>query len=196
MIVDLAAETGGNCELTEAGQTVVEGGVKVIGPRNLASEMPVPASQLYAKNLENLLGLLVSEEGELNIDFEDDIVAAACITHERRDQEREGREMSLMTEITILVLAAFVGFEVISKVPTTLHTPLMSQTNAIHGIVMLGGLIVLGYANDPLEYVIGTIAVTFGAINIVGGFMVTDRMLGMFSKKPKPKADADGKAGK
>ena len=81
VIVNLAAETGGNCELTEAGQTVVEGGVKVIGPRNLAGEMPLPASQLYAKNLENLLGLLVSEVGELTIDFEDDIVAAACITH-------------------------------------------------------------------------------------------------------------------
>lgn len=103
--------------------------------------------------------------------------------------------MTLFTEFAILVLAAFVGFEVISKVPTTLHTPLMSQTNAIHGIVMLGGLIVLGYANDPLEYIIGTIAVTFGAINIVGGFMVTDRMLGMFARKPKPKADADGKGG-
>ena len=81
--------------------------------------------------------------------------------------------MDLLTELTILVLAAFVGFEVISKVPNTLHTPLMSQTNAIHGIVMLGGLIVLGYADDGLEYVIGTIAVAFGAINIVGGFMVT-----------------------
>ncbi len=81
VIVDLAAESGGNCELTEAGQTVEVGGVKVIGPRNLASEMPVPASQLYAKNLENLLGLLVTEEGELKVDFEDDIVAAACITH-------------------------------------------------------------------------------------------------------------------
>ena len=103
--------------------------------------------------------------------------------------------MSLMTEITIFVLAAFVGFEVISKVPTTLHTPLMSQTNAIHGIVMLGGLIVVGYADDGLEYVIGTIAIAFGTINIVGGFMVTDRMLGMFSKKPKPKAEADGKGG-
>jgi len=80
VIVDLAAETGGNCELTEAGETVVENGVKVIGPRNLASEMPAPASQLYAKNLENLLGLLVSEEGAVNVDFEDDIVAAACIT--------------------------------------------------------------------------------------------------------------------
>jgi NAD(P) transhydrogenase subunit alpha len=103
--------------------------------------------------------------------------------------------MSLMTEITIFVLAAFVGFEVISKVPTTLHTPLMSQTNAIHGIVMLGGLIVVGFANDGLEYVIGTIAIAFGTINIVGGFMVTDRMLGMFSKKPKPKANAETKPG-
>jgi NAD(P) transhydrogenase subunit alpha len=81
VIVDLAAETGGNCELTEAGRTVEEGGVRVIGPRNLASEMPRPASQLYAKNLENLLGLLVGEEGELKLDFEDDIVDAACIAH-------------------------------------------------------------------------------------------------------------------
>jgi NAD(P) transhydrogenase subunit alpha len=106
--------------------------------------------------------------------------------------------MSLFTEFAIFVLAIFIGFEVISKVPTTLHTPLMSQTNAIHGIVMLGGLIVLGYAGDGLEYVIGTIAVAFGAINIVGGFLVTDRMLGMFTKKAKPKADAkagDGKGG-
>jgi proton-translocating NAD(P)+ transhydrogenase subunit alpha len=98
--------------------------------------------------------------------------------------------MSIMTEVTIFVLAAFVGFEVISKVPTTLHTPLMSQTNAIHGIVMLGGLIVVGYANDPLEYVIGTIAIAFGTINVVGGFMVTDRMLGMFSRKPRPAASS------
>jgi NAD(P) transhydrogenase subunit alpha len=81
VIVDLAAETGGNCELTEAGRTVEEGRVRVIGPRNLPSEMPRPASQLYAKNLENLLGLLVSDEGRLEIDFEDDIVDAATITH-------------------------------------------------------------------------------------------------------------------
>ena len=100
--------------------------------------------------------------------------------------------MDLVTELTIFVLAAFVGFEVISKVPTTLHTPLLSQTNAIHGSVMLGGLIVAGYADDGLEYVIGFIAIAFGAINIVGGFMVTDRMLGMFSrKKPAKPADED-----
>jgi H+-translocating NAD(P) transhydrogenase subunit alpha len=93
--------------------------------------------------------------------------------------------MDLIIEITIFVLAAFVGFEVISKVPTTLHTPLMSQTNAIHGIVMLGGLIVIGLSDDLLEDVIGTIAIAFGTINIVGGFMVTDRMLGMFARRPK-----------
>jgi NAD(P) transhydrogenase subunit alpha len=106
--------------------------------------------------------------------------------------------MDLITEITIFVLAAFVGFEVISKVPTTLHTPLMSQTNAIHGIVMLGGLIVIGFSDDLLEDVIGVIALAFGTINVVGGFMVTDRMLGMFARKPKPaesSADASGSAG-
>ena len=92
VIVDLAAETGGNCELTRLGETVVENGVKVLGPRNLASEMPVPASQLYAKNLENLLGLLITEEGELKLDFEDDILAAACITQGGEiDNERAAR---------------------------------------------------------------------------------------------------------
>jgi NAD(P) transhydrogenase subunit alpha len=94
VIVDLAAETGGNCELTEPGTTVVEGGVKVIGPRNLPSEMPAPASQLYAKNLENLLGLLVGEQGELAIDVEDDILDAACITDggEIRNERAAGRD--------------------------------------------------------------------------------------------------------
>jgi NAD(P) transhydrogenase subunit alpha len=106
--------------------------------------------------------------------------------------------MDLTTELVIFVLSAFVGFAVISKVPTTLHTPLMSQTNAIHGIVMLGGLIVAGVADGALELTIGFIAIAFGAINIVGGFMVTDRMLGMFVRKPKPaesSADASGSAG-
>jgi NAD(P) transhydrogenase subunit alpha len=82
VIIDLAAESGGNCELTEAGETVVENGVKVVGPRNLPSMMAAPASQLYAKNLENLLGLLVGEDGELNIDFDDEILDAACIAHD------------------------------------------------------------------------------------------------------------------
>ncbi len=82
VVVDLAAESGGNCELSVAGETVVEGGVKVIAPLNLASAMATHASQLYAKNVENLLALLVSDESELTIDFDDEIVAGACITHQ------------------------------------------------------------------------------------------------------------------
>ena len=102
--------------------------------------------------------------------------------------------MSVMTEVTIFVLAAFVGFEVISKVPTTLHTPLMSGTNAIHGIVLLGGLLLIGLSgNETFNKVILVIAIAFGTINIVGGFLVTDRMLEMFKAKPKPPpTDADG----
>ena len=105
--------------------------------------------------------------------------------------------MSLVSEIAILVLAAFVGFEVISKVPNTLHTPLMSGTNAIHGIVLLGGLLIVGLSgNDTFNKIILVIAIAFGTINIVGGFLVTDRMLEMFKGKPKSKdkepADEDG----
>jgi NAD(P) transhydrogenase subunit alpha len=96
--------------------------------------------------------------------------------------------MSLVAEIAILVLAGFVGFEVISKIPNTLHTPLMSGTNAIHGIVLLGGLIVIGTASGVLNGVILVIAIAFGTINVVGGFLVTDRMLEMFKKRPTPAA--------
>ncbi len=82
VILDLAAETGGNCELTEPGQTIEKDGVKIVGPTNLPSELPGHASQLYAKNLENLLGLMITEEGNLTLNFEDDIIEAATITHE------------------------------------------------------------------------------------------------------------------
>jgi len=92
VIVDLAGESGGNCELTAAGETVIEGGVKVIAPLNLASEMAKHASQLYAKNVENLLGLMISDEGELTIDFDDEIVAGACITHEGEIKNERARE--------------------------------------------------------------------------------------------------------
>jgi NAD(P) transhydrogenase subunit alpha len=91
----------------------------------------------------------------------------------------------LLQNLTILVLAGFVGFAVISKVPNTLHTPLMSGTNAIHGIVLLGGLLVIGFAgNSAFNKLILVIAIIFGTINVVGGFLVTDRMLEMFKRKP------------
>jgi NAD(P) transhydrogenase subunit alpha len=106
----------------------------------------------------------------------------------------------LTNNLAILVLAGFIGFVVISKVPNTLHTPLMSGTNAIHGIVLLGGLLLLGFAGlDAFSKALLVIAVAFGTINIVGGFLVTDRMLEMFKSKPKPKPpvarDGDGGAG-
>ena len=94
---------------------------------------------------------------------------------------------SILTKnLAILVLAGFIGFVVISRVPNTLHTPLMSGTNAIHGIVLLGGLLLVGLAgNGAFNKVILVIAITFGTINVVGGFLVTDRMLGMFKGKKR-----------
>jgi proton-translocating NAD(P)+ transhydrogenase subunit alpha len=97
----------------------------------------------------------------------------------------------LVFELTILVLAIFLGFEVISKVPTLLHTPLMSGTNAIHGIVIVGAMIVLGVDHkDTATWVIGFLAVVLASANVVGGFVVTDRMLEMFKKREPPQRDA------
>jgi len=101
-----------------------------------------------------------------------------------------GHTMLLVFEVTILVLAIFLGFEVISKVPTLLHTPLMSGTNAIHGIVVVGAMIVLASGHKgPFTWIIGFLAVVLGSANVVGGFVVTDRMLEMFKKREpaKPK---------
>ena len=98
----------------------------------------------------------------------------------------------LLTELTYFVLAIFIGFEVISKGPTILHTPLMSGTNAIHGIVVLGGLLLIGPAHGVLEDFLLVIAIAFGTINVVGGFLVTDRMLEMFKgRKPDPVVEDD-----
>ena len=85
--------------------------------------------------------------------------------------------------LAIFVLAVFVGFEVVSKVSTTLHTPLMSGANAIHGVVLVGAILITGTASGPAQIILGLIAVVLGTVNIVGGFVVTDRMLGMFSAR-------------
>lgn len=101
---------------------------------------------------------------------------------------------NLLANIAILVLSGFVGFAVISKVPNTLHTPLMSGTNAIHGIVVLGALVVLGTVKDPsiLMQIILFVALVFGTVNVIGGFVVTDRMLGMFKTREKTPAERSG----
>jgi len=90
---------------------------------------------------------------------------------------------AIMAALYVFALAAFLGYQVISRVPPLLHTPLMSATNAIHGVVLVGGILVLGQAHSVGGIVIGVLAVLFGTLNVVGGFVVTDRMLEMFKSK-------------
>ena len=92
----------------------------------------------------------------------------------------------LLSDITVFVLAVLVGFEVIGKVPSTLHTPLMSGTNAIHGVVLVGAILIASTADDALSYVLAFVAVAFAAMNVTGGYVVTDRMLGMFRRRRLP----------
>jgi NAD(P) transhydrogenase subunit alpha len=101
-----------------------------------------------------------------------------------------GDQLTIDLAFTIFVLAILCGFAVISKVPATLHTPLMSGANSIHGIVLVGAMIIAVTANDPITYVIAFLAVAFASLNVVGGYVVTDRMLQMFKRKPAaPKAE-------
>ena len=95
---------------------------------------------------------------------------------------------SLIVELTVFALAVFVGFEVISKVPTMLHTPLMSGTNAIHGIILVGAILIAASAHDPLEIALGFVAVLLATLNVVGGFVVTDRMLEMFKGRQQQRS--------
>ena len=100
----------------------------------------------------------------------------------------------VLSALTIFLLAILVGFEVISKVPATLHTPLMSGANSIHGIVLVGAMVIAVQATDPLSQLLSFVAVAFAAMNVVGGYVVTDRMLQMFRKRPtapKPETPAD-----
>jgi H+-translocating NAD(P) transhydrogenase subunit alpha len=98
----------------------------------------------------------------------------------------------LLTELTIFILAVFVGIEVISKVPTTLHTPLMSATNAIHGIVLVGAILIAGTADAPLGTALGFVVVLLASLNVFGGYTVTERMLQMFRPKTPAAKPTDG----
>ena len=122
----------------------------IVSPLNLPATMPEHASAaLRAQRRRRCSSCSSDEDGALHLDFDDEIVAGACVTrggeivHAAGQGDRGGRDLMLVTNLAILVLAGFVGYAVISKVPNTLHTPLMSGTNAIHGIVVLGGIIVL-----------------------------------------------------
>ncbi|HBQ16409.1 MAG TPA: hypothetical protein DEF51_36520 [Myxococcales bacterium] len=234
VVVDLAAERGGNCALSKPDEVVDHGGVKIIGYTDLVSRMGSSASRFFGANVANLLKLLV-KDGALAFDLEDEVVRAATLVHEgevlptpeppkpppaegrkshthhRPDNAAQERIMSptrrawgttvggmlvvlllfvlgrfapsdFLQHLTVFVLACFVGWQVIWSVTPALHTPLMSVTNAISGIIIVGGMLQVGSGELDLAAILGAVAVLVAAVNISGGFLVTQRMLAMFHR--------------
>jgi len=232
VIVDLAAEAGGNCKLTEANKVVVKHGVTLIGYTNLPSRMAAQASQLYATNLRHLLSDLCPEKnGELAVNMEDEVIRGCTVVREgkitwpppaprislapkedidpnapdpaRKPEPKPAHPLAFlvplalaglalfglgavappdfMGHLTVFVLACFVGYMVVWGVSHSLHTPLMSVTNAISSIIVIGALMQVS-TNAPAGLLLATAAIFITSINIVGGFAVTQRMLRMFRK--------------
>ena len=233
VIVDLAAEQGGNCELTVPNEVVTRHGVTILGYTDLPSRLPTQASQLYATNLRHLLTDLTPEkDGQINVDMEDDVFRGTTVIKDgeitwpppppktpaiapAKDQPAEPVQIkstqptpkqkairtaiimslgavllglvgayapaSFLPRFTVFVLACFVGFQVIWNVTPALHTPLMSVTNAISGIIVIGALLQVG-SSSLIVTVLAVIGTLIATINIVGGFTVTQRMLQMFRR--------------
>jgi NAD(P) transhydrogenase subunit alpha len=232
VIVDMAAEQGGNCELTQPGEVVSVRGVSIVGYTDLASRMATQSSQLYGTNIRHLLtDLTPQKDGVACIDMNDDVMRGATVVHEgavswpppppkqaaiaahrpalakaavpiEENAQARSRFTSVVllavaalallalgavappafvAHLTVFVLAVFVGYQVVWNVTPALHTPLMSVTNAISGIIVIGALLQLG-TPDALVTVLGGIALLVATINIAGGFLVTQRMLKMFQR--------------
>lgn len=230
VVVDLAAEQGGNCELTEPGEVVVKHGVTLIGYMDLPSRLPTQSSQLYGSNLCHLLTDMTPEkDGNLVVDMEDDVVrgttvinkgeitwpppplavsaapaqaapAEAPVAEEPKKKNGLGFVATLavaglilwwignsappefMQHFTVFVLSCFIGYWVVWNVTPALHTPLMSVTNAISSVIIIGALLQIG-SGVTFIWVLATISVLIASINIGGGFTVTQRMLQMFRKE-------------
>ena len=265
VIVDLAAEQGGNCALTEPGRVVHHKGVTIIGYTDLPSRMASMSSQLYGACVTALLEDLIERDDaiaqaetrpigsvpgdieasspKLNVDLDDEVVRGAIVLHEGKmlwpapvkelppppepgvptkstaaaaaakpsghghdestgvspwllaivglvmvglafviPPRATGTGSDFLGHLTVFILAIFIGFQVVWNVKPALHTPLMSVTNAISGIILVGGMLQLGTSSLSLTVILGAIAVLIAAINIAGGFLVTNRMLGMFRK--------------
>ena len=230
VIVDLAAEQGGNCELTEPGEVVVRNGVSIIGYTDLPSRLATQSSQLYGTNLRHLLTDMTPEkDGNLVLDLEDEVVRGATVCTggetlwpppqpkisaaapakaapapppEPKEKKKPGvigpiigmivaglallglgavAPPSFMAHFTVFVLACFVGYMVIWNVTAALHTPLMSVTNAISSIIVIGALLQISSDVPLIKWIaVGTVLIT--SVNIFGGFAVTRRMLEMFRK--------------
>jgi len=228
VIVDLAAEQGGNCELTEPGKVAKHSGVSIIGYTDLPSRLATTSSQLYATNLRHLLTDMTPEkDGNITLDLEDEVVRGATVctggetiwppppptisaapvkAEPAPAPVVEPKKASLvgpivmvavgalallglgavappefMAHFTVFVLACFVGYMVIWNVTSALHTPLMSVTNAISSIIVIGAILQISSANPVIMW-IATATVLITSINIAGGFAVTRRMLEMFRK--------------
>jgi NAD(P) transhydrogenase subunit alpha len=232
VIVDLASEQGGNCELTVPGEVVKRHGVTVIGYTDMPSRLAAQSSQLYGTNLRHLLtDMCPKKDGELVVNFDDEVVRGATVVkaHEitwpppppklsaapaakpaAKPDEKAAHAQAkkpsgvgtvvgvlvaaaallglgavapreFMGHFTVFVLAVFVGYMVIWNVTPALHTPLMSVTNAISSIIIIGGLIQISAADTTVMWIAG-LTITLTSINIAGGFAVTQRMLEMFRK--------------
>jgi NAD(P) transhydrogenase subunit alpha len=230
VIVDLAAERGGNCKLSEAGKVVKVHGVSIIGYTDLPSRMAAQSSQLYGTNLRHLLtDMCPNKDGNVVVDFDDEVVRGATVVKngeitfpppapklsaapakpaEPAPPPVEPKEdkpswvgpaltfgigalglvglgavapASFMAHFTVFVLACFVGYMVVWNVTAALHTPLMSVTNAISSIIVLGAILQISSGEKVIMWV-AVFAVLITSINIVGGFAVTRRMLEMFRK--------------
>jgi len=246
VIVDLAAENGGNCELTSPGKKVVEHNVTIIGYTDLPSRLPTQSSTLYANNVVNLLTDMTPEkDGQLVVDMEDQVVRGALVTHEGEitwpapkietpvpppkpadvpaaaetkpekkkapvqigDMEFDSKSLwmigtavatvlmlwiiargipgdsDFVSHLTVFVLACFVGYQVVWNVTPALHTPLMSVTNAISGIIIIGGMLQIISPGFSMAALLAALAVLIAMINVAGGFYVTHKMLAMFRKQ-------------
>ena len=231
VVVDMAAEQGGNCEVTKPNEIYRYDGVTIVGLTDLPSRMASQSSQLYGTNLCHLLKDMGGSD-EYKVDFEDEVVRGALILHEgevtwpppqisqpspppkpapapppaavqpteAKAEKRSsgmlwlilvglalvgigvGAPQSFLSHFTVFVLACFVGWQVIWNVKPALHTPLMSVTNAISGIIIIGGMLQISGAPTSATTILGAIAILVGTINISGGFLVTQRMLQMFRK--------------
>ncbi len=234
VIVDLAAEQGGNCEVTKPNESYVYKGVRIIGYTDLPSRMAAQSSQLYGMNLGNLLSDMGGGK-DFHVDHDDEVVRGALLIDNgeilpppekpkpspapavkepeklskatsESDAKKESPSTgiggmigiglaaallivigvyapeSFLAHFTVFVLACFIGWQVIWNVTPSLHTPLMSVTNAISGIIIIGGMLQISGGLDSPTTILGAIAILVGTINIAGGFFVTQRMLKMFEK--------------
>ncbi|KAF9013895.1 PNTB-domain-containing protein [Cyathus striatus] len=202
VIVDLAAEAGGNCEATRPGELVVKNGVTIIGYTDLPSRLPTQSSTLYSNNITKFL-LSLGEDGKFAIDLDDEVVRGSIVAHEGNQLEppvpkveettvtaitpwqKATREVSV---VTAGMGTGLVGYRVVWGVAPALHSPLMSVTNAISGLVGVAGLFVMGggFVPHTIPQALGAAAVLLATINVAGGFIITKRMLDMFKRPTDP----------